>query len=452
MKILKFGGTSLKDTRAIKQVANILKNQNLPVIVVCSATAGTTNTLLEMVDLATAGEMEQASQLKKNLEGKHFDIVKTLGLKNHQKLKNELTAYISTLEILLIGVYYLRESTPRVLDAVAAHGELLSTKILAAYLEHCGLPSVWLDIRDVMITNDNFGSAQPTNAELEKRTEEQLKPLLQESKLIVTQGFIGTTENGLTTTLGRGGSDYTAALLGDVVNADAIEIWTDVSGVMTADPRLVKTAFSQRDLSFKEAAELAYFGARVLHPSTILPAVEKSIPVVVKNTLAPDDPGTVITRESKRPSLIKAIAFRSNISVLTIESSRMLMAYGFLERIFDVFSRHKISVDLISTSEISVSLTVDIEFSLDSVIQDLNRFSTVNLIKDRSIISMVGDGIKNSPHFLNQVFNALDGLAIEMITFGASNVNLSLVVSTQNLKRAVNKLHQAFFENNDTGS
>jgi len=452
MKILKFGGTSVKDAVAMRRVGEILEGEPGQKIVVLSATAGTTDALLEMVDLAPKGEMKKVSEIKNKLEKQHQGIIKDLGLEKNQTLKKQIKDYFVRVEIFLLGIYYLREITPRAKDAIVAHGELISTRIFANYLQSIQKDCIWFDIRKVMKTNNQFGSAIPNRERLVELTDGLLHPLLNEHEIIVTQGFIGSTTEGLTTTMGRGGSDYTAALLGYALNAETIEIWTDVSGVMTADPRIVKEAFTQRDLSFQEAAELAYFGAKVLHPSTIQPAMDKKIPVIVKNTLKPEDEGTTITYESKRPGVCKAIAFRGKIMILTVESTRMLMAYGFLERIFDVFARHKISVDLISTSEISVSLTIDNSQFKDEIVQELSEFSIVKVTKNMAIVSLIGHNIKSSPHFLNKVFSALDGISIEMITFGTSNVNLSLVVPESQLKESVERLHAAFFINDQKGA
>jgi aspartate kinase len=232
-----------------------------------------------------------------------------------------------------------------------------------------------------------------------------------------------------------------------MLNAEVIEIWTDVSGIKTADPRVVPTAYTQKDMSFKEAAELAYFGAKVLHPSTLLPAMGKNIPVLVKNTMAPEDLGTTITSQSVRPGIIKALAFRKDIVVMTIESTRMLMAYGFLEKIFDVFARYKIAVDLISTSEISVSLTIDKSQYDPAIVKELSSFARVNVSDQQSIISLVGENIKAYPNFLKKTFQAVDSTKVEMISFGASNVNLSIVTAQSYTNEAVLQLHKIFFEN-----
>lgn len=446
MKVLKFGGSSIKDAAAMKNVAAILEKYPPPVAVVLSAVSGATDALLQMVDFASQGNMERVTALKQNIEKKHLDIIKKLSLSDHPALKKQISDYFSNLEILLIGIYYLREATPRARDAVVAYGELISTTIFAAYLKSLNMNSEWFDVRQVMATDEQFGSAIPDKTQLAKRTKMHLKRLLQKFEMIVTQGFIGGTSDGLTTTLGRGGSDYSAALLGNALDAESIEIWTDVSGVMTADPRLVKQAYTQHELSFQEAAELAFFGAKVLHPSTIIPAMQKNIPVIVKNSLEPENPGTRITPQSKRPGECKAIAVRGGIMILTVESTRMLLAYGFLEQIFDVFARHKVAVDLISTSEISVSLTIEENQFRPQIVDELSAFSRVKTARNMAIVALVGDNIKASPHFLSRAFKALDGVSIEMITFGASNVNLSLVVPEPALRKSVERLHEEFFE------
>jgi len=446
MRVLKFGGTSVKNAETMQCVASILSDYPAPTVVVLSATAGTTDSLISLVTLSAEGQLDEALKVEDMLNTKHFAILKELGLEEDTQLIQSINAIFSKLNVFINGVYYLRESTNRVKDAVVSCGELLSTYILSSYLKRLYRETVWFDIRNVLKTDNQFGAASPDIVSTQKNCKKKMEPLLNQNRFIITQGFIGSTANGLTTTLGRGGSDYTAALLGNVLEAEAIEIWTEVNGVMTADPHSVPQAFSQRDLSFKEAAELSYFGAKVLHPSMILPAMEKNIPVLVKNTMNPEDPGTMITHDSQRPGQVKAIAFRKNITTVTIESSRMLLAYGFLERIFEVFARYRVSVDLVSTSEISVSLTLDTTHHLDPILSELKSFSLVKVSEKMAIVSLVGEDIKNSPEFLRKAFQALDGLPIEMISFGASNVNLSVVIPENHLKAAVTALHKALFE------
>jgi aspartate kinase len=445
MKVLKFGGTSIKDANAMRHVAKILSDYPSPTIVVLSATAGTTDSLIQLVSLAVDGQLDEFSKMKKALEKKHFSIVDELGLKTDGSLRQVVQDIFRKMSVLLDGIYLLRESTDRVKDAIVSSGELLSTHVFSGYLKTMYPDTVWFDIRNVMKTDDQFGSAHPDIPSTHKNCDKEIKPLLSQCHFFVTQGFLGSTPDGLTTTLGRGGSDYTATLLGNMLNAESIEIWTDIDGVMTADPHLVSEAYTQRDLSFREAAELSYFGAKVLHPSTIMPAMKKNLPVQVKNTMNPKDPGTIIVQESQRSGQPKSIAFRKNITAVTVESSRMLLAYGFLERIFDVFARYQVSVDLVSTSEISVSLTLDKTQHLDTIVNELKDFSSVRVTDHMVIVSVVGENIKNSPNFLKRAFIAMDEIPIEMISFGASNVNLSFVVPEAYLEIVVKKLHQEFF-------
>ncbi|MBN2028943.1 lysine-sensitive aspartokinase 3 [bacterium] len=446
MKVLKFGGTSVKDAQAMKHVADILSHYPPVTIVVLSATAGTTDTLIKLVFHATEGQHDAFMETKQQLVGKHYKIIDDLGLKMDRSVCESVDEIFSTLSVFLEGIYLLRESTNRVKDAVVASGELLSTHIFAAYLKTQYPDTAWFDVRNVITTDDHFGSAHVDLKTSQKRYNQKMKPLLKRNRFIITQGFLGSTLNGLTTTLGRGGSDYSATLIGNLSNAESIEIWTDSDGVMTADPRFIPQAFSQRELSFKEAAELSYFGAKVLHPYTMLPAMEKNLPVQVKNTMKPKDPGTVIAHESRQIGQPKSIAFRRNITTVTIESSRMLNAYGFLERIFDVFARYQISIDLVSTSEISVSLTLEKTEYLDKIVQELKAFASVRISDKMAIVSIVGEDIKNSQSFLKRAFYAVDIIPIEMISFGASNVNLSFVISEMHVETVVKKLHREFFE------
>lgn len=446
MKVLKFGGTSVKDAQAMKHVADILSQYPPVTIAVLSATAGTTDTLIKLVSHATEGRREEFTETKQKLEAKHHQIIEDLGLENDRSVCHAVADIFSTLSVFLEGIYLLRESTNRVKDAVVASGELLSTHILAAYLKTQHPDTTWFDVRQIIVTDDHFSSAHVDLQTTQKKYNQKMKPLFKRNRFIITQGFLGSTLNGLTTTLGRGGSDYSATLIGNLSNAESIEIWTDSDGVMTADPRFIPQAFSQRELSFKEAAELSYFGAKVLHPYTMLPAMEKNLPVQVKNTMKPKDPGTVIAHESQQIGQPKSIAFRRNITTVTIESSRMLNAYGFLERIFNVFARYQISIDLVSTSEISVSLTLEKTEHLDRIVEELKEFSSVRVSEKMAIVSIVGEDIKNSQGFLKRAFLALNSIPVEMISFGASNVNLSIVIPEIHVETVVKKLHCEFFE------
>lgn len=518
--ILKFGGTSVADANSMKNVAEIIvsklidnyklsqrekidnkyseklnyrnnKNNNInyiklknienrkfnkTLVVFLSATAKTTDTLLNIINLALKGSIADALKLKEQLLLKHVNIIKDLNIdlntnsninKNTDKNKNisinlnknidknkELLKNISELykklEILIKGICYLGEITPKAKDSILSIGELSSTLIFSAYfsIQFPEIKSQYFDIRKVMITDSNFTAANPLYREINKRCENYLIPLLKNNNVIITQGFIGSNNKGETTTLGRGGSDFSASIIGSCLHSNKIEIWTDVSGIFTADPRIVKNSYPQKEISFKEAAELAYFGAKVLHPSSILPAMEKNIPVFVKNTHKPQDYGTKITKTGFNKPYLKAIAFRKNVTMINIESTRMLNAYGFLAKIFTILSKYKISVDLISTSEISVSITLDSGNIKNDAISELEKYATVTIKKGVSIIALVSENIKSQKFFLIKVFDTLKDVPVEMITFGSSNVNLSLVIEDKYLEDAVKKLHYNLFEKN----
>jgi aspartate kinase len=407
--------------------------------VVLSATAKTTDTLFEAARRAEQGDLGTAVDLQRNLMLRHRTIAGDLfpdGLP--EDLDNSLVELIGELDLLLRGVALLRELSPRTMDAVASVGERLSTRILAAFM---GLP--WVDARTVIRTDDRFGAAQPQGLELEVLAQRILAPLLGPGRAVVTQGYIGATAAGLTTTLGRGGSDYSAALFGAALGAEDIQIWTDVEGVLTCDPRVVPEAQPIAELSFAEAAELAAFGAKVLHPATIQPAVEAGIPVTVRHTRVPHGRFTTITGEVHTGRPITALASRGPVTVLTVTSAKMLNQPGFLASLFQVFARHRISVDLIATAEVSVSLTVDADAPLEALLEDLGRFATVGVTRDRTIIAIVGEQLKLTPGVTGRCFGALREINVELISMGANEINLSLVVKEEDAKPALRALHAA---------
>jgi aspartate kinase len=299
----------------------------------------------------------------------------------------------------------------------------------------------------VIVTDETFGRARPMLDETTAAARAQVQPVLDAGEVPVMPGFIGATPQGVTTTLGRGGSDWSASLLGAVLGADEIQIWTDVDGMMTADPRLIKAARTLPVVTFEEAAELAYFGARVLHPATIRPAVERGIPVRVLNSMRPGGPGTLIRQDAPAaPGEPRAVAFKKGISVILIAQPRMLMAYGFVARVFEVFERHRTAVDLIATSEVSISLTVDDPERLSAVEEDLRPLGDVKVLRGMAIVSMVGRGFIQRPGLAGRIFQALREVNVVMISFGASDVNLSFVVNEADAERAVKLLHREFFE------
>jgi aspartate kinase len=361
-------------------------------------------------------------------------------------LEASLSEQFAELEMLLRGVAMLRELSPRSMDAIAAFGERLSTTLFQAFLHAEGIPSQWFDARTVLRTDANFGSALPCPTEIGMAAQSRLKPLLGPGQAVVTQGYIGATEDGLTTTLGRGGSDYSAALFGAAVAATEVQIWTDVEGVLTCDPRIVKESLPIPELSFAEAGELAAFGAKVLHPATIQPAVEARIPVTVRHTRIPEGRFTTITGEVRTGRPVTALASRGPITTLTVTSSRMLAQSGFLARLFEVFARKGVSVDLIATAEVSVSLTVEADAPIKALVAELSTFASVEVAEDRAIVAVVGERLKATPGLAARAFTALGGINVEMISMGANEINLSLVLPRADAEDALRRLHRALIE------
>ncbi len=447
MIIMKFGGTSVQDATSMTAVIEIVRTK-VPKnpLVVTSAISGATNILLQAPRLAIQGEKQKALDNLVLLRERHWSIAeKIVREEYHQNLRDFITATFEKLVNLIEGISLLGELTPRSQDLFAAQGELLSSKILVAAMKTAGLNSEWFDARTIMRTDNQFGSATPLMNEIRVASEKNLRPLLS-TKTVVTQGFIGSTKDGITTTLGRGGSDYSAAILGAALDAEDIEIWTDVDGVLTTDPRLVKNAKRVRQMTFQEASELAYFGAKVLHPATIIPAVEKNIPVHVYNTKNPASGGTLIANSSKSAhGLIKSIAYKKNITIVNIVSTRMLLAHGFLASIFDVFKKHQTGVDVVSTTEVSVSLTIEQTNELEDILRDLRLFAQVQVESERGIVCLVGEQIHDSPGIAARTFAAIRDVNINMISQGASEINLTFVIAQEDVDRVVKILHDEFF-------
>jgi aspartate kinase len=448
MIVMKFGGTSVKDAAAIKQVAGIISGRlsRSPVVVV-SAMAGVTDALLEVARLAERRRFEEASSLIGRLRERHLQTASQLlegRLLDHAR--ERLLAHFAELESLARSVATLGELTPRSQDAIAAFGELLSSSIVAAALASSSIDAQLVDSRHFLITDHRFTNALPDMARTRELIREHLLPIIEAGRVPVAQGFIGSTPEGITTTIGRGGSDYSAAIIGAALGAEAIQIWTDVDGLMTADPRLVPKAKRIRVISFAEAAELSYFGAKVLHPTTVIPAIERGIPVHIYNTQNPSCEGTLIVAEprpTKNP--IKSIAFKRGITVINIVSTRMLMAHGFLRAIFEVFDRHQTSVDVVTTSEVSVSVTLDAADRLEDIIRDLGQIAEVSIETGRAIVCVVGDNLKFTPGIAARVFKAIDSINVNMISQGASEINLTFVIDQNQVERAVRLLHEEFF-------
>jgi aspartate kinase len=451
MIVMKFGGTSVESAAAIEHVAGIVKArlERKPVVVV-SAMGKTTNRLLAIASAAIGGERRDAIAQLEELRKFHLgEARQVVAASDRQDLELMLEEHFRELEDLVRGLAMLGELTPRSIDAISAYGERLSSHIVTLALRRFGMPAVHLDARKIIVTDRHHTAAVPLYQETYSRLAASLLPLAA-SGIVVMGGFIGSTEDGVTATLGRGGSDFTASIAGAGIGAEEIQIWTDVDGMLTADPTIIDGCHRVKIISFEEAAELAYFGAKVLHPTTLLPAIEKNIPVLILNSRRPEAPGTRIVAETVPcTNIAKSIACKRNITLVNISSTRMLMAYGFLKRIFEVFDRFETAVDMISTSEVSVSLTVDNPSSLKLICAELRQFAEVVIEEGQAIVCVVGDNIRHTPGVAGRIFHALNGTNTRMISQGASKRNLGLVVAEADLAQAVECLHRELFEQLD---
>jgi aspartate kinase len=451
MIVMKFGGTSVESAAAIKRVAGIVKAREArhPVVVV-SAMGKTTNKLLAIAAAAIAGKKDEYIPQLHDLRDFHSREARQLAsLGERVEVDRFLDEHFQELTELVKGLAVLGELTPRSVDAISSYGERLSSFIVALAFRHFGLQAVHVDSREVMITDGRHTQAAPDFPETYRRLAERIPPLAKEA-VVVMGGFIGSTLKGVTTTLGRGGSDFTAAIVGAGIDAEEIQIWTDVDGMLTADPTILKGGHRVKTISFAEAAELAYFGAKVLHPATVVPAMEKNIPVLILNSRRPEVEGTSIVAEAVPCSnTAKSIACKRKITLVNIHSTRMLMAHGFLRQIFEVFDRFQTPVDMVATSEVSVSLTIDNCSRLDAILAELGQFSETVIEQDQVIVCLVGENIRFTPGVARRVFNALDGINIRMISQGASLLNISFVVSEADLFKTVSALHTEFFSELD---
>lgn len=452
MKVLKFGGTSMADDKTWVSVLNIIKESNTPIVVV-SATSGTTNSLLKAAELARKGNIDEAYALSEKIKQKHYDIVRDFLEKNGNSNDDGLfddccdwiDKHIAILNNFLLGISTLNELTPRSIDTISSIGERISSFLLSKCGTVLGLKTVYVDARDILKTDSNHGQAKPDLKALHDNVR-LLEKHHEAGKIPIIGGFYGSDYKGNVTTLGRGGSDYTASLIGMAIKADMIEIWTDVSGMYTSDPRYIKNTRFIEEIGFNQAAELAYFGAKVLHPATIQPAVERNIPVFVKNTFEPDHPGTKISSDAKGDNIVRAIAFKKDITIITISSSRMLMAYGFLARVFDIFEEFRVPVDLVSTSEVSISMSIDDASNLDELLVELEKIGDVNTRNEQALISIIGVEFLDASGLASRAFGVLKNIPIHLISQGSSDINLTLVVDNDKAIEAVQLLHDEFFQ------
>ena len=436
---MKFGGTSVEDAAAIDRSCGIVAQRiSRKPLVVVSALAGTTNGLLEAGRLAGGQKLDEALALIAPLESRHAELLPSTA------------EDFASLRDLLRALSALGEMSARTRDLIASYGEVLSSQIFTDRLRRLGHDAIHIDARRCIITDDSFGSAVPQVAMTRQNLQKLAQPHLDAGRIVVMGGFIGSTEGGITTTLGRGASDYSAAIAGAALEAEEIQIWTDVDGLMTTDPRIVADAWKVKETSFAEASELAYFGAKVLHPATVLPAVDKNIPVYILNSRKPSGTGTRITRDAiPCKNLIKAIAVKRGITAVTVSSSRMLMAHGFLRALFEIFDRHRVAVDMIATSEVSVSLTLDNAAKLPLILEELRALGEVKIDENLTLLCLVGGNLRYTPGVAAEVFNSIRDINVLMVSHGASNINMSFLVDQKEADRAVHKLHAYFFREFD---
>jgi aspartate kinase len=447
MIVMKFGGTSVESAAAIERVAGLVRKQfdRRPLVVV-SAMGKTTNKLLAAAEKAAAGNLSDALSDAEDMRVFHQrEGLLVVPRESRVAMNTMLDNVFESLETALQEVARQGQVTPGLWDEVASHGERLSSALVALALPNYGVPAVHVDARTVLVTDSRHTQASPLYSRTYTRFRDQVAPLIS-NRVVVMGGFIGATPDGVTTTLGRGGSDFSAAIAGAGIEAEEIQIWTDVDGMLTCDPRILPGGKVIRTISFAEAAELAYFGAKVLHPATVQPAVEKNIPVRILNSRRPGSAGTLILGAPVLCSNpVKSIACKQGITIVSIRSLRMLGAHGFLRRIFEVFDRYRTPVDMLSTSEVSVSLTIDQTHALPEIEAELGRIAEVTVMENQAIICLVGEAVRETPGVAARVFSALRDVNIRMISQGASLLNLSLVVDGADLKRAVQALHDELF-------
>ncbi|HXG55870.1 MAG TPA: aspartate kinase [Vicinamibacterales bacterium] len=454
-RVMKFGGTSMADADAIARVAAIVAAEaarHIPLVVVVSAMSRITDELLGACGDARAGNGSAAQARVDAVEARHRRVTEALlgpdqsPGSSSASLQTDISLVCEELRAVLTSGAVLRELTARGADRVAAAGELMSSRIAAAALRQSGLRARWVDPRLTLVTDDARPSAEPLMDETRTAVTRHLQPVLEAGEVAVIGGFVGATRDGITTTLGRGGSDYSASILGAALHAGEIQIWTDVDGMLTADPRVVSNAQLVSHLSFDEASELAYFGAKVLHPSTIVPAVRDGIPVRILNTMRPEGRGSLITADGPvTDRALTALACKRNISVVDITSTRMLLAHGFLRRVFEVFEEHATSVDVVTTSEVSVSVTLDDDRRLEGIERDLEVFADVQVDRGMSILSAVGDNLRGDAGLAGRVIASLGGLPLRMVSQAASRRNVTVVLNDRDLPQAMERLHEEFF-------
>jgi aspartate kinase len=443
---MKFGGTSVADASAFENVSRIVRERiHSRRIVVVSAMSGMTDALIRSFEIAQTGDADAAlASLLAPLERHEAAAVSMLDGEAAKEFIISLRTAERDISELLGKV---NSNSAPLRDELLSYGERLSSCLLALVLRQHGLDATNVDARQIILTDDQHGAAAPMLEETFSRARSVLRPLVESNRVPVLGGFIGATSSGVTTTIGRGGSDYTAALMGAALNVDEIQIWTDVTGVLAADPRIVPQAQTVERMSYGEAAELAYFGAKVLHPKTIQPAIEGDIAVRICNSNASDAPGTLVCAQTETSArTLKAIAHKKGVTTVQITSARMLGAYGFLRALFEVFERHRTVVDVVTTSEVSVSLSLDDDTALPEILDDLRALGTVGIERGRAIICVVGEGLRGTPGIAARVFSTISDINVTLISQGASSINFTFAIEEERVVEAVRRLHHEFFE------
>ncbi len=452
MIVMKFGGTSVENATAISRAAKIVSSRltENPVVVV-SAMAKVTDQLVAMANYAGRGDAETALDFSRKLRARHIETAtELLGSAKSKEFLCELENDFNALDDLVRGICAVGEITPRTTDNILSFGERVNSKIVAAAFAALGLKAAHVDSRECIVTDNQFTRAIPQFDATNDRLAMKVRPLLSKGMVPVMGGFIGATREGIVTTIGRGGSDFSAAIVGAGLDATRIEIWTDVDGMKTTDPNICPNALRIKSIAFEEAAELAYFGAKVLHPSTLLPAVQKNIPVLVLNSRNPGNEGTrILARATHCRNPFKAIAAKKRITIIDIVATRMLGAHGFLRAVFEVFDHHRCAVDVVSTSEVSVSLTVDSNEAIPALAADLEKLGDVKYEGRKAIVCMVGENIRETPGVAAKLFGAIAETNVRMISQGASEINITFVVEEDDVPQVVRQLHDVFFADPD---
>ncbi|MCT8597666.1 lysine-sensitive aspartokinase 3 [Glaesserella parasuis] len=447
LSVAKFGGTSVANFEAMSACANIVTTDANTRVVVLSASAGVTNYLVE---LANGCETERCEEILAAVRTIQYNIIEKL--QDPTAVSAEIDALLEHISALALSASLATSAA--LTDELICHGEMMSTKIFTQLLKERNYPAVWVDVREIVATNNHYGKAAPNDEKTQAQSDAILKPLIAEGKVVITQGFIGRDDEGKTTTLGRGGSDYSAALLAEVLNANDVLIWTDVPGIYTTDPRVVPAAKRIDTMSFNEAAEMATFGAKVLHPATLLPAVRSNIPVYVGSSKAPEQGGTWVTRDPQPRPTFRALALRRNQILLTLSSLSMLHAQGFLANVFAILAKHKISVDVITTSEVSIALTLDKTGSASSgadmlspeLLEELRQYCNVKVENDLALVAIIGNNLHTQAGIAKQLFATLSPYNVRLISYGASTNNVCTLVQNSKADDVIRSLHFALFE------